>query len=218
MTIKIGLVASPGSGKSTTAADVFVRCKRKGISVELIQEAAREEINKGWKLKHIAEQFNILRKQREKEDIVPTEIDVVITDSPTYLTYYYALVNCEDPTEEVYVLSEMYSNFIMDLNRYDCVAFLNRVKPYVQDGTRAQTEAESDEISVHLKALLDMHKVDYFELDGDESAVEDIMLYIEDNIRIKPIVLGTVPSKLPDFATISTKSSSVFSTIGGKLV
>jgi len=193
MTIKIGLVAAPSAGKSTTAADVFVHCKRNGIPVELIQEVAREEINKGWCIKSIAEQFIINRKQREKEDIIPKEIDVMITDSPTFLTYYYALWNTEYRSEETLIMAELYKDFLKDITRYDKIIFLNRVKPYVQDGTRVQTEAESNKIGVHLKALLDMHHVSYMELDGDTTAVEEIMTYINNPHILTCKILGSVP-------------------------
>jgi len=178
MTVRIGLVAGPSSGKSTTAADVFVHCKRAGITVELVSEVAREEINKGWKIRSIAEQFLINQKQREKEDIIPTEISVMVTDSPAFLTYYYALWNAECPSDENMIMTWLYSDFLKDLRRYDKIYYLNRVKPYVKDGTRVQTEEESDQIGIHLKALLEMHHVDFEEIDGDELAVEKIMEYI----------------------------------------
>jgi len=179
MTLRIGLVGAPGASKSTSAADVFVHCKRTGITVELVSEVAREEINKGWKIKSIAEQFLINQKQREKEDIIPKEIQVMITDSPAFLTYYYALWNAECPSDENLIMTHLYSEFLKDLKRYDHVIYLNRVKPYVKDGTRVQTEEESDEIGVHLKTLLDMHHVNYIELDGNEDAVKCIMQIIE---------------------------------------
>ena len=208
MTIKIALVAGPGSGKSTSAADVFVHCKRSGITVELIQEVAREEINKGWSIKSIAEQFIINRKQREREDIIPSEIDVMITDSPTFLTYYYALWNTEYPSDETLIMSELYIDFLKDITRYDKIVFLNRVKQYVKDGTRSQTEEESNEIGIHLKALLDMHHVNYVELNGDESAITEIMNYINSTHQCKLRILGPVSVYTCD-ATINT--------IGGRI-
>lgn len=177
MTIKIGLCGSPGSGKSTCAADVFVQCKKNGIKVELIQEFARMQINKGWKINNISEQFIINKNQREMEDIVPATIDVLVTDSPAFLTFYYALVNVKS-TNDNFILVEMYKQFLEDLKRYDKIIFLNRVKPYVVDGTREQTEEESDEISKQLKILLDIHKVKYIELDGNDKASKYIIDYI----------------------------------------
>lgn len=194
MTIKIGLVGSPGSGKSTCAADTFVQCKKNGIKVELIQEFARDALNKGWELNSIAEQIIINRNQCEKEDIVPKEIDVLITDSPVFLTYYYGLCNFEDPYED-FILAELYKDFLKDIERYDFIFFLNRVKEYVNDGTRKQSEEESDKIAVHLKALLEMHKVYFVELNGDDTAVTEIVNAINSrlNSKVRTNVIGYLP-------------------------
>ncbi len=89
--IKIGICGAPGAGKSTTAAGIFYACKRKGIQVELVQEFVREEINKGFQLESVGDQLRIYVKQKEREDIVPATIDVLVTDSPIYLSLYYAL-------------------------------------------------------------------------------------------------------------------------------
>lgn len=194
ITIKIGLVGSPGAGKSVCAADVFVKCKKEGVKVELIQEFAREQINRGWQINSISEQIIINRNQREKEDIVPDAIDVLVTDSPAFLTYYYALCNFDDPDED-FILSELYKDFLKDITRYDYIFFVNRVKDYVKDGTRIQTEEESDKISVQLKALLEMHKVYFAELNGDDTAVDEIMNTIRSRLRsqVTNNVLGYVP-------------------------
>ena len=178
MTIKIALIGAPSSGKSTCAADVFVNCKKKRIKVELIQEFAREQINNGWTINSIAEQFIININQRKKEDIIPETIDVWITDSPVFLTYFYALWHMTI-NDSNFILSELYKQFLEDLERYDQIYFMNRVKDYVMDGTRKQTEIESDLISNQLKVLLDMHHVYYTELPGDDSAVQCIMDYID---------------------------------------
>lgn len=178
---RVGFVAGPGCGKTTTAADVFVQCKRCGIPVAYVSEYAREVIDSGWKIKSIAEQLLILKEQRKREDIIPEEVAVMVTDSPTFLTYFYALWCCQNPAEDSITLTSLYEEFLADINRYDLLVFLNRTKEYVADGTRIQSERESDAISVQLKALLDMHKVHYITMDGNECAVNDIMGLISVN-------------------------------------
>jgi len=173
--IKIALCGSPGSGKSTTAAHAFVLMKQKYINVDYVHEYVREEINKGWKPNHMAEQFRILKHQREREDTLPENLEFMITDSPLFLIYYYAIVNTEKPCEDRFTLVSLYEDFIQDLQRYDYIFFMVRDKPYVVDGTRYQTEAEADAIHVQLKALLDLHKIDYTEVRGNSDAAEFIL-------------------------------------------
>lgn len=214
--IKIALVGCPGSGKSTCAADIFVQCKKNGITAELVQEYARILINSGWEISNVAEQFIVNINQRRKEDIIPEEIEVMITDSPAFLSYYYACRNIKSRSDN-FALVEMYKQFLADLSRYDYIFFLNRVKDYVVDGTRIQTEEESDEIALQLKALLDMHHVIYHELDGNDSAVQSIMLCIDiDRNPGKRISMDTIK----DIAhPINTKvpSKQYINTVGGNI-
>ncbi len=215
MTIKIGVCGAPSAGKSTVSASVFTSCKKVGIKTELIQEFARIQLNKGWKINSISEQFIINKNQREMEDIVPDAIDVLITDSPAFLTFFYALWNVKS-TDDNFILSEMYKQFLEDLNRYDKIIFLNRVKPYVKDGTRIQTEEESDEISRQLKTLLDIHKVNYIELNGDEDAVQYIMNYIDIELHPgKQISIERIKSFINTTTNTTVPSDKYTSTIGG---
>lgn len=172
---RIAVCGSPGSGKSTTSAHVFVLMKIKGINVDYVHEYVREELNKGWKPTSMAEQFRILKHQREREDTLPENLEYMITDSPLFLIYYYAIANTEKPLDDSFTLASLYEDFLQDLMRYDKIYFMIRDKPYVQDGTRYQTEEESDAIHIQLKALLDLHKVEYVEIKGNKDAAEVIL-------------------------------------------
>lgn len=179
--IKIGFIGGPGAGKSTSAASVFAGCKHRGITVDLVQEYARDQFNRGWIPNGISDQYRILQAQRGKEDIVPDAIEVMLTDSPTMLSYFYAVKN--NPINNVsdrMAIVPLYASFLEDMNKYDILVLLNRVKPYVNDGTRSQTAEESDEIFQEVKALLNLHGVAYVEMDGNDETIELILQMIED--------------------------------------
>lgn len=55
MTLRIALCGAPSSGKTTTAAHMFVLLKQAGINAEYVHEYVREELNKGWVQEHSAE-------------------------------------------------------------------------------------------------------------------------------------------------------------------
>lgn len=174
-TVKIGLLAGPGSGKSTLAAGVFTHCKQKGIPIYLVTEFAREEIDRGWKPDSIAEQFRILKEQRLREDSIPEQIKVMITDSPVFFSYFYSLWYSIDHFADKRILLSLYDEFLSDLNRYDYIYIVNRIKPYARDGTREQTKHDSDKITILLKSIMDLHKIPYIEINGDETGIKEII-------------------------------------------
>ncbi|MDD4247563.1 MAG: ATP-binding protein [Methanosarcina sp.] len=179
--ILVGLLGGPSVGKSTVAAGLFYQCKVAGIKAALIQEFVREELNKGWRLRSVSDQFRILMKQREREFMLPDEIDVAISDSPTLLSYVYATKGAYDLAEDYHNLAALYEEFLKDLLRYDLIIILERNPEYFEDdGTRQQSEAQCDEIDNELETLLKFHKRQYYKIASDDQAVEKIMQWIND--------------------------------------
>lgn len=172
---KIGLMGSPGSGKTTAAAGVFYQCKRHGIQTELVQEFVREEINRGWIMTSVAEQLRLQMKQREREDIIPSDIEVMITDSPTLLQYVYGLRFSNNVKEDLLNLSILYEEYLRDSNRYDKIYYLNNPRSeIIFDGTRKENVQECAEIGDQLKTIMLLHHIPFTEITGDDSAVEII--------------------------------------------
>ena len=87
------------------------------------------------------------------------DVDVIVTDSPLFLGLMYK----SDPA-----LDENFDKVVMNVfNSYNnMVYFVNRVKKYNPKG-RNQTEAESDEIAVKTKELMNRFGIEYTEIDGD---------------------------------------------------
>jgi len=183
--IKVGLIGGPCTGKSTIGAELYSICKKNDVNAALVTEFARDEINRGWKFQHPAEQYRLLKHQRIKEDTIPAETLVMITDSPTLLCYYYALVCPSDPLMFPETISDLYSEFITDGKRYDYLFFLNRDFEYSQDGTRLQTKEEADQIAIQVKSLLEMHKIDFIELDSDYDTAMYIFTIIFESWKLK---------------------------------
>jgi nicotinamide riboside kinase len=89
---KIGFVGVPGTGKTSLARGVASRAYEKMGNVELVAEYARRFISKYGDIQSIADQYKILQKQIEWEEIILTkQIDVLITESPIYIGFLYAM-------------------------------------------------------------------------------------------------------------------------------
>ena len=177
--IVVNLIAAPGTGKSTIAAGVFEELKWKGINAELITEFAKDKV---WEENPApfkdGSQLYLLGKQFYKMNRCRGGADVLITDSPIYLSSFY-LRQCKDPSvltdfeafdRIVYNVADSFTN----LNY-----FLNRKKKYNPKG-RLQTEAESDAMAVALYDFFTTKKecwysLDMTRLDGTKEAVQTIV-------------------------------------------
>ena len=155
----INLYGGPGAGKSTTAAGLFHLMKMKHLSVELVNEFAKDMV---WDDSHniLKDQLYIFANQNRKLERLRGKVDYVITDSPLLLSLLYMPEN--------YPLS--FHPFVLDIfhGYYNINIFINRVKPYIKLG-RIQTEDQAKEKDEKLKNLLDVIKI-YSIIDGDEKA------------------------------------------------
>lgn len=88
----INLYGGPGTGKSTTAAELFALMKRAGYRVELVTEYAKD-LTYDKRTNTLSDQLYILAKQNARLSRLVGQADVVITDSPLLLGLVYAKPN-----------------------------------------------------------------------------------------------------------------------------
>lgn len=164
--IRIGLLGGPGCGKSTQAAHLFATLRAEGKIIEQVQELAREAINRnllphdgGWP------QLFLHDEQRKREDSLPPEVQVLVTDSPLLLGYVYALQYAKLPQDRL-LLQVMYERFLEALERYSFLFLLEREKPYMLDSTRRQDERSARAIDLLIQRLLAIHNCPYTVLVG----------------------------------------------------
>ena len=88
--MRICLFGGPGSGKSTTSSRLFSSIKEKRYSIELVQEYVKQWAYKG--LSPVSfDQVYLFAKQIKLEDtLIEGGARNIITDSPLYLSCYYA--------------------------------------------------------------------------------------------------------------------------------
>jgi hypothetical protein len=166
----INLWGGPGTGKSTTAADLFAHMKWKNINVELVNEYAKE-VTWDERFKILEDQLYIMAKQNHKLWRLKGKVDWVITDSPLAMALVYA---GEDylPNHFGHLGHEIF-------NHYDNInIFLKREKPYHKIG-RNQNESEARVLDARIKSLLIDHKYDFIEVAANQDAKSVIFDYIE---------------------------------------
>ena len=169
-TLVVNFAAGSGTGKSTTAASVFARLKRVGVNCELALEFAKE---KTWErnTKIFDDQCYILGKQNWKLHRLQGEVDVVITDSPLFLSLAY---NTRYMNLDKFAL-EAFNQY------YNLNIFLNRSKDYEPKG-RHQTLEEAKQLDEEIKELMDSNRIPYHTFNTTE----------EDEIRITTQILTCI--------------------------
>lgn len=138
--IKIGFSGIPSTGKTVLARAVAGNLWRytKYTKIELVSEYARTHIA-NYGLDTVADQLLILDKQLEKEELVASNTDVLITDSPIFLGFAYALLmrrmgNSKDRAV-INALFERLSK-LNEYYRYDAIFHINPSITYTDDGVR----------------------------------------------------------------------------------
>lgn len=181
--LKIGLVAGPGSGKTTLAMGFAAYMKNQSRNWHFVNEYARDfideykdEMSKGGPFL----QMLISDEQRRKEDRIHVGAEGFISDSPCFLSWIYSAKYSTKNKISNRALSEMYSRFLDDIGRYDHIFFVKREKEYLKDGTRSQSLEESNEIGDHIQSVLKLHGVPFQVVSG---TLEERIKFIEEKIK-----------------------------------
>ena len=172
-TCLINLFGQPGAGKSTLAAYVFSKLKMMGINCELVTEFAKDKV---WEKNNeaLSNQIYIFAKQYYRISRCTEKVDVIITDSPLFLSPFYNKdPEIDEPLKQLaFIISNKYNN----LNY-----FLKRIKKYNPIG-RLQSESEADQYGIRIKEMLNLYNINFREIDGDlisaDIIIQDIMEHI----------------------------------------
>lgn len=144
----INLIGAPCSGKSTAAAELFVRLKKKHINCELVTEYAKDLT---WEQRYdiLDRQVYILAKQYNRLKRLEDKVDYAITDSPLLLSIVYDYKSTYLPllAEELH-------------NEFDNMNFFLPIKKYNETG-RNQTYEEAIQIERRILRMLQEYKISY---------------------------------------------------------
>lgn len=136
--MRINFFGGPGSGKSTTAADVFARLKRELISVEHVGEYVKSWAY-GNRPVDFYDQFYLQVKQMQYEyRFLKAGIRNIVTDSPVALAYVYATPHLKPALK---LVSDTYDQDFASYN----IFLLRGDKPYIGEG-RYQSKAKALEV------------------------------------------------------------------------
>ena len=150
--IVVNLFGGPGTGKSTIASAVFSLLKLHNIETELITEFAKDLV---WEERFhtFKNQHYLFGKQQHRLWRVGNKVDVMVTDSPIFLSVVYRKELYSDAFRKV---------VIEEFNAYNNINFfLKRTKSYNEVG-RNQNKEEANQIDREIIKDLDKYNIDYF--------------------------------------------------------
>lgn len=88
--VVVNFFGGPGTGKSTTAAELFALMKKQGFKVELIHEIAKDYVWERWDHIFREQDYIFAHQHRLQRRLVGHDIDYVILDSSLLLGLFYA--------------------------------------------------------------------------------------------------------------------------------
>lgn len=180
-TIVINFYGGPGSGKSTTAAQVFSFLKWRGVNCELVTEFAKD---KTWEesLRSLEHQEYIFGKQKHRLWRVAKHVPLIVTDAPLG----HSLVYGRDVAKDSFV--QLIKDSIDDFENLD--VFLIRQKGYNPKG-RSQTLEQAEALDKTILSLLEELETEYVSLLGFEDNVNCWCDgFLRDFLKHKGIVLS----------------------------
>jgi nicotinamide riboside kinase len=158
--IVVNFFGGPGSGKSTTAAQLFAHLKLSQLNCELVTEFAKDLTWDGA-TNPLAYQPLVFGQQTWRLERLRGKVDVVVTDSPLLLSLIY----CHDTTPQPF-----HDYVKWEFDRDNNINFLLlRHKPYSPVG-RNQTEEQAVTVDYTIVSLLKRLGIPNTELTGDGSA------------------------------------------------
>lgn len=159
----INFFGGPGTGKSTTAAELFALMKKMGYRVELIHEIAKDYVWERWDHIFREQDYIFAHQHRLQRRLVGHDIDYVILDSSMLLGLFY-MPDDFPPSFKVF-LREVFDSYT-NINFY-----LQRGSNYryVQAG-RNQTEEQALQLDRDIVAHLVRDKVPFHVINAGETA------------------------------------------------
>lgn len=133
----INLFGSPGAGKTTLAADIFVEMKRRGECCELVTEFAKKAV---WEKRGKALENEILLFAQKHHElfVLDGQVDYIIIDSPLLLTAIYNEIDGKVP--HLNTLAESEFNNYNNIN----IFLKNNSRPFEKEGRIHEGETISE--------------------------------------------------------------------------
>ncbi len=191
--ILVGFMGGPCTGKTTITRFVQSELSTSGAPTATAMEFVTEDIKRHGPPdldNQVFEQVRYYMNQCWEEERAMTSADVVLTDSPTFFSYIYALFAKKNARSERHTLAlkDLETCFKRDTHRYDKIYLLRREFPYEENGVRFHSLEQAMAVDRLIEQLLTEHGVPFTWLEGTvaergHKVVSDIKNLLEDAVK-----------------------------------
>lgn len=166
----INFTGAPSAGKSTLSHGLMYLMKMNLFDVEHVSEFAKD-LSWGSETQALSNQLYVAGQQSQRIERLIGKVDYIITDSPLFLSLFYA------PDK----YPESFKATIIDLFKQNnnINYFVNRAYDYEESG-RHHTQEQSEKLSKTIYNALDLYGIKFTEVEGSESGLTDVY---EDIVR-----------------------------------
>jgi len=175
MTIVINMLSGPGSGKSVMAAELFVKMKKLGYSVEYLQEYPKQLV---WQKKfdQLNNQYYVSLKYYESIFSMIGHVDYIILDSSLINGVWYNENNVNNVSNVVKtrkMILEKYKEF-KNIN-----FFIIRGDYEYQSEGRIESKETAEQIDHEILQILQLENISYVSIHNNNS--NDMLNIIQNN-------------------------------------
>ena len=171
----VNLAGGPGCGKSTAAAYISYYLKKSGVNCELATEFAK---GKTWEMnmKALACQPYLFGEQCWKIDRCVSDVSVIVTDSPLFLSAVYNPDSKIEPEFSKMVFKKF--------NTYNNLCFLLKRQWDYQNFGRKESEEQAIEIDAKVQQVLKENCIAFEEVPSDEEGYNYIIRKILEAVNL----------------------------------
>lgn len=174
----VNFFGGPGVGKSTLAAELFAKMKKKNFNVELIHEAAKEFVWEEWSHIFGEQDYIFAHQHRLIRRLTRHNIDYAVVDSSILLSLFYM------PDD----FPQSFRPFVRDVfDSYDNINILldrNPDLPYIQTG-RNESEQQAIEIDEKVRQYFMDAGIPHHRITAGDRAVEECMDLVISHYSLK---------------------------------
>lgn len=181
----VNFFGGPGTGKSTTAAELFALMKKRNFRVELLHEIAKDYVWERWDHIFREQDWILAHQHRLQRRLVGHDVDYAVIDSAILLGLFYTAPDMP-PSFKVWLrdVFDSYDNINIYLERSDAFAY--------QQAGRNQDEEMAREIDRQVRFYLDDTETEYHVVQSGDNAARDVLALIEQREQ-RDLMVGLMP-------------------------
>ena len=179
--LRIAILGSPGSGKSTLSAGLLYFSKLFFFKSDSVPEVAKWDVYKNVDFTKAKYEEDKFKRQKELEDIFPKDLEILICEAPLIISAIYSSYyrGVDSP-----ITQKMMSHARKEKDRYSHFIVSRKLVSFESFG-RNETEEQAEELHHHTIKVLELLGINYTVLNRYDDHIPLQVLSLMGAIRKK---------------------------------